>query len=153
MHKNKSLSRYLCVQAVYQMAMTDKSFNEILEEFLNFHLNDIALDFEKKIKVKNYKVDKSYFIKLCKNYDTKKELIKSLIESNIGKSWTIERLPRVLSSIIEVSVSEMMISPNLTLGIVASEYIILTETFCSENESSFVNALIENIFKSIKVKI
>ena len=92
-------------------------------------------------------------MKLFENYDTKKELIKSLIESNIGKSWTIERLPRVLSSIIEVSVSEMMISPNLTLGIVASEYIILTETFCSENESSFVNALIENIFKSIKVKI
>ena len=153
MHKNKSLSRYLCVQAVYQMVMTDKSFNEILEEFLDFHLNDIALDFEKKIKVKNYKVDRSYFMKLFENYDTKKELIKSLIESNIGKSWTIERLPRVLSSIIEVSVSEMMISPNLTLGIVASEYIILTETFCSENESSFVNALIENIFKSIKVKI
>ena len=72
-----------------------------------------------------------------------------MIENNLKDSWVIDRLPKVIQAIIKVAVAEMIESPKLSLAIIASEYIILTESFFSKTESSFVNALIQNIYNQL----
>ncbi len=148
----KSLARYLSVQAIYEIFITKKTFEQILKEYIDSHVNNVSIDFQHSMISSKKQVNKNYFIKIIQNCEKEKKKIKQIIEENLDIKWTYQRLPLVLRSILTVCVSEMMISRDLSIGIIASEYIILSETFCSENESSFVNALIENIFKNINVK-
>ena len=152
-NEKKSLARYLCVQAVYQILISEKPFQEVIDEFLNFRVKNFSENFEFLSNVKKKTVDTNYFLKIMKNFENSKEKIKDIIASNLEASWTFQRLPFVLKAILTVCVSEMMVSKELSIGIIASEYIILSETFCSENESAFVNALIENFFKCKNVEI
>ena len=152
-NEKKSLARYLCVQAIYQILISEKPFQEVIDEFLNFRVKNFSENFEFLSNMKKKTVDTNYFLKIMKNFENSKEKIKDIIASNLEASWTFQRLPFVLKAILTVFVSEMMVSKELSIGIIASEYIILSETFCSENESAFVNALIENFFKCKNVEI
>ena len=50
-----------------------------------------------------------------------------------------EKLPILLNAILISAVSEIILSPKLSLGIVASEYISLTESFLEKNQPKCSN--------------
>lgn len=150
-NSNKSLARYLCVQATYQKILSKETFSEVLKQFSSYDGKDIFFNFENSFKKKNFVVDLNYFKKIIRNSDDNEKKIMEMIENNLSEKWQIERLPILLNAILISAVSEMILSPKLSLGIIASEYILLTETFFLENESSFVNAVISNIYKSNQI--
>ena len=140
-----SLARYLSIQAMYKYVETGQNLEEILIEFNSFHLTNVIFDFENSYEKSDLHVDKNYFNLLIKTYQNKRIKINKLIESNLKDDWTIVRLPKVVQAIIKIAVAEMLEFPKLSIKIIASEYIILTESFFSKNESSFVNGLIQSI--------
>ena len=144
-----SLARYLSMQALYQSLESGQNLEEVLNEYNELHVSNISLDFNNSYKKFKLQADKTYFKKLIYTSSKEKELIQSLIENNLKDSWVIDRLPKVIQAIIKVAVAEMIESPKLSLAIIASEYIILTESFFSKTESSFVNALIQNIYNQL----
>ena len=149
-NSNKSLARYLSVQATYQKIISKISFEEILEQFEQKHNRDIFYSFENSLSKTQQPIDFKYFEQIIKNSKIKEKEINELIESNLSEKWKIERLPILLNAILISAVSEIILSPKLSLGIVASEYILLTESFFLEKESAFVNAVIENIYNKNK---
>tara|TARA_B100000989_G_scaffold283263_1_gene249034 strand:- start:793 stop:1266 length:474 start_codon:yes stop_codon:yes gene_type:complete len=144
-----SLARYLSIQAIYQYVETGKNIEEILSEFNSFHVKNIIFDFENSFKNSNLHVDKNYFNLLIKTYQNQKLKIDKLIQTNLRDNWTIIRLPKVIQAIVKIAVAEMIGFPKLSVKIIASEYIILTESFFSKNESSFVNGLIQTIYDQL----
>ena len=144
-NSNKSLARYLSVQATYQKIISKISFEEILEQFEQKHSRDIFYSFENSLSKTQQPIDFKYFEQIIKNSKIKEKEINELIESNLSEKWKIERLPILLNAILISAVSEIILSPKLSLGVVASEYILLTESFFLEKESAFVNAVISNI--------
>ena len=89
--------------------------------------------------------EKKLFSDIIKIQKDKKDLIEKLIHENINKNWNTKRLPIILHSIIIAAISEMILSPKLSIGIVATEYLKITECFFIEGESAFVNAIIEKV--------
>ena len=151
MKKNsRSLARYLSVQAVYQQIEASLNYHQVLNEFSNWHLDNISIDFENIINPDIIKVDKLYFNKIFEKQNARNKFIESLIKKNLRNDWSLESLPILLRSILKVAISEMIVSPDLPIGVITTEYIILTETFFVENESSFVNALIEKVHLQLK---
>ena len=148
-NSNKSLARYLCVQAIYQKILSKISFEEILEQF-DRHNIDIFYSFENSLSKTQQSIDFKYFEQIIKNSKLKEKEINELIKSNLSEKWKIERLPILLNAILISAVSEIILSPKLSLGVVASEYISLTESFFLEKESAFVNAVISNIYNKSK---
>ena len=144
-----SLARYLSIQAMYKYIETGQNLEEILSEFNNFHVKNVIFDFENSYEKSDLYVDKNYFNSLIKTYQNKRIKIDKLIESNLKDDWTIIRLPKVVQAIIKIAVAEMLEFPKLSIKIIASEYIILTESFFSKNESSFVNGLIQSIYDQL----
>ena len=149
-NSNKSLARYLSVQAIYQKIISKISFEEILEQFEQKHNRDIFYSFENSLSKTQQPIDFKYFKQIIKNSKTKEKEINELIESNLSEKWKIERVPILLNAILISAVSEIILSPKLSLGVVASEYILLTESFFLEKESAFVNAVISNIYNKNK---
>ena len=144
-----SLARYLSIQAMYKYIETGQNLEEILSEFNSFHVKNVIFDFENSYEKSDLYVDKNYFNSLIKTYQNKRIKIDKLIESNLKDDWTIIRLPKVVQAIIKIAVAEMLEFPKLSIKIIASEYIILTESFFSKNESSFVNGLIQSIYDQL----
>ena len=149
-NSNKSLARYLSVQAIYQKIISKISFEEILEQFEQKNNRDIFYSFENSLSKTQQPIDFKYFEQIIKNSKIKEKEINELIESNLSEKWKIERLPILLNAILISAVSEIILSPKLSLGIVASEYILLTESFFLEKESAFVNAVISNVYNKSK---
>lgn len=144
----KSLARYISVQAIYQKIESGNSFDEIMNQFSSENFKKIYFSFENFLEISEIKIDRAYFEKIFKEYANEEKKILELIKINISENWNFSRLPSVLIAILISAISEMKISPSLSLGVLASEYIILTETFFLKNESSFVNALISKIYNS-----
>ena len=98
------------------------------------------------------KFDKKFFSKIFNLLYEKNEFIDKLIKDNLGKDWSISRIPNVLLAILKAAISEMIVFPKTSIGIIISEYVILTESFFSKNESAFINAILEKIYNKLHFK-
>ena len=141
----KTLSRYLAVQAAYNLIISSDK-DEIINNF-NSKTSLIFLDFEKQIKKKN--INKSFFLKIFNNFCDKKISIDELISKNLNGKWSLGRLPLVVSAVLSVAVSEIILFPKTSIKIIVSEYLEIAESFHNIDEIKFINAILDKIYKEI----
>ena len=141
----KTLSRYLAVQAAYNLIISSEK-DEIINNF-NSKSTLIFLDFEKQIKKKS--INKSFFLKIFNNFCDKKISIDELISKNLNGKWSLGRLPLVVSAVLSVAVSEIILFPNTSIKIIVSEYLEIAESFHNIDEIKFINAILDKIHKEI----
>ena len=141
----KTLSRYLAVQAAYNLIISSEK-DEIINNF-NSKSTLIFLDFEKQIKKKN--INKSFFLKIFNNFCDKKISIDELISKNLNGKWSLGRLPIVVSAVLSVAVSEIILFPKTSIKIIVSEYLEIAQSFHNIDEIKFINAILDKIYKEI----
>ena len=90
-----------------------------------------------------------FFIKILDVVKKNQDKIDKLISYNLNKGWNIHRLPVVQLAILRVAISEMINFPKTSVGIIISEYLMLTESFFTVKECAFTNAILENIYKNL----
>ncbi len=144
----KTLSRYVAVQAIYNLNFSNNVV-DIKKNFLNKDEFTLNLDFENNFNGKKF--NKTFFAEIFELFTKKKIFIDDLIKLHLDENWHIDRLPKVLLAILRVAISEMIHSPKISIAILISEYLKLTESFCSKNECSFTNAILEKIYVSEKL--
>jgi N utilization substance protein B len=144
---SKSLSRYLAVQATYSQSF-GFDVEEIKKNFTNNQDFRLHIDFEREIEKEKF--DKNFFLNIFDNVSVKEDFILSLIKKNLEKNWSIERLPKVSLAILRVAISEMITYPKTSIGIIVSEYLSLAESFDLENDSGFINAILDKIHKELE---
>ena len=146
---SKTFSRYVAIQALY-----NSNYQNDYERIKKYVLdtNEFELQFDFKINLNRYKLNKSFLKALLLTFNEERNKVDSLIESNLENNWNLNRLPKVLLSILRVAVTEMIISKNTSIGIIASEYIMFTESFYTENEYLFTNAILEKIYLKLQKK-
>ncbi len=141
----KTFSRYLAVQATYNILIGFKK-DEIIEDYSSSN-HPIFIDFENKIKKKNF--DKIFFLKLLDNLDNNKKEIDKLIIKNLNGKWTLERLPKVISAVLSVAISEINLFPKTSIKIIVSEYLEIAQSFHNVDEIRFINAILDKIHKDL----
>ena len=145
----KTCSRYVAIQALYN-SNYQNDYERIKSYFLN--ASEFKLEFDFKMSTERYKLNKNFLETLLITFSEEKNKVDSLIESNLEKDWNLNKLPIVLLSILRVAVTEMIISKNISIGIIASEYIMFTEIFYTEKEYLFTNAILEKIYFNLQKK-
>ena len=145
----KTFSRYVAIQALYNSNFQN-DYEIIKNDFLD--TNEFKLQFDFKMNLHRYKLNKNFLKTLLVTFNQEKNKVDGLIESNLQKNWNLNRIPVVLLSILRVAVTEMIVSKNTSIGIIASEYIMFTESFFTDNEYLFTNAILEKIFINLKKK-
>ena len=146
---SKTFSRYVAIQALYN-SNYQNDYEVIKKYFLD--TNEFELQFDFKINLHKYKLNKNFLKNLLLKFNEERNKVDDLIESNLENNWNLNRLPKVLLSILRVAVTEMIISKNTSIGIIASEYIMFTESFYTENEYLFTNAILEKIYLNLQKK-
>ncbi len=145
----KTFSRYAAIQALYNLNFQN-DYETIKNDFLD--ASEFKLQFDFKMNFHRYKLNKDFLKTLLVTFNQEKNKVDGLIESNLQKNWNLKRIPVVLLSILRVAVTEMIVSKNTSIGIIASEYIMFTESFYTDNEYLFTNAILEKIYLNLKKK-
>ena len=145
----KTFSRYVAIQALYN-SNYQSDYEKIKDYFLD--ASEFKLQFDFKIELRKYKMNQNFLKTLLITFNQEKNKVDRLIESNLQNDWNLKRLPAVLLSILRVAVTEMIISKNTSIGIIASEYIMFTESFYTEKEYLFTNAILEKIYSNLQKK-
>ena len=145
----KTFSRYVAIQALYN-SNYQSDYEKIKDYFLD--ASEFKLQFDFKIELHKNKINQNFLKTLLITFNQEKNKVDRLIESNLQNDWNLKRLPTVLLSILRVAVTEMIISKNTSIGIIASEYIMFTESFYTEKEYLFTNAILEKIYSNLQKK-
>ena len=143
---SKSLTRYAAIQALYNFNYS-KDLNDI-KNFLTTN-KGFLIDSNFEINFKKTKMNKVFFLKIIDFISKEKKVIDELINLNLSDGWSLSRLPKVQLAILRVAVAEMMIYPKTSIGIIISEYIMFTESFFTDKEFSFTNAILEKIYNKL----
>jgi len=143
---SKSLTRYAAIQALYNFNYS-KDLNDI-KNFLTTN-KGFLIDSNFEINFKKTKMNKVFFLKIIDFIGKEKKNIDELINLNLSDGWSLSRLPKVQLAILRVAVAEMMTYPKTSIGIIISEYIMFTESFFTDKEFSFTNAILEKIYNKL----
>lgn len=143
---SKSLTRYAAIQALYNFNYS-KDLDDI-KKFLTTN-KGFLIDSNFEINFKKTKMNKVFFLKIIDFIGKEKKVIDELINLNLSDGWSLSRLPKVQLAILRVAVAEMMTYPKTSIGIIISEYIMFTESFFTDKEFSFTNAILEKIYNKL----
>lgn len=143
---SKSLTRYAAIQALYNFNYS-KDLDDI-KKFLTTN-KGFLIDSNFEINFKKTRMNKVFFLKIIDFIGKEKKVIDELINLNLSDGWSLSRLPKVQLAILRVAVAEMMTYPKTSIGIIISEYIMFTESFFTDKEFSFTNAILEKIYNKL----
>lgn len=146
---SKSFTRYAAIQAIYNL-----NYSKNLPEIKTYLIDNNAflIDVDVKVNFDKTKINKVFFLKVLEVVQKDQDKIDKLISYNLSEGWNLDRLPIVQLAILRVAISEMISFPKTSVGIIISEYLMLTESFFTEKECAFTNAILENIYKNLNNK-
>lgn len=137
-YKKRRMIRMQLVAAIYKYELENEKIN-INSIFENDELNILFTKKELFKSKKDLEEQLKILSILDKNYDKLKKIIISYIDS----SWTWNRLPALLRSILLISLIELW---KLDKNIVINEYIEMSKDFIpNDNCYKFVNKVLESI--------
>ncbi|SDH51193.1 NusB antitermination factor [Alteribacillus persepolensis] len=126
---NRRLSRLRAVQALYQMELTDASWEQALQNTL--HEDETADEFLKS-SIKG----------TAEHIEAIDQMLKNHLEH-----WTLERVGNVDRSILRNAVHEMLYMKDVPLHVSVNEAIELAKAFGGQESGKFVNGILSSILK------
>lgn len=136
-------SRLSAVQALYQMDVANLTSKQVIMEFLNHR-------FGYEGEAGMVAADEDYFEDLVKGVVERQEDIDKIIAQNLSKNWTIKRLDLTLRAILRAGSYEILRRPDVPALVIIDQYVSITSEFHEDNNTGFVNRVLENMAKSAR---
>ena len=134
--QQRKLAREAVLQALYAKHVSDESQDKVLHDiFLRYDFDSQTKEFVEKL-----------FTKTIDNV----EMLDKKIESNLD-NWTIDRLNVIDRLIIQMSISEMIFMKDFDIShkVTISSALENAKKFSSEDSTSFVNGVLDTIYKEL----
>lgn len=74
-----------------------------------------------------------------------------LIDNNTT-NWEVERIALMDILVMQLAITEVMEFPEIPVKVTLNEYIEIAKYYCTPKSSTFVNGILDNIFKEIREK-
>ena len=134
--QQRKKAREAVLQALYAKHVSDESQEKVLHDI--FH----RYDFDSQTK----KFVKKLFTETIENV----EMLDKKIELNLD-NWTIDRLNVIDRLIIQMSISEMIFLKDFDIShkVTISSALENAKKFSSEDSTSFVNGVLDTIYKEL----
>ena len=156
MPKNKSWSRFIAVQVLFQMDFNErmglevsyifdeKKINSIIKNM--HHINKNLVEF----KDLEYSVNSKWLISLLKEVILNKQDIDKNLSEKFDKNWSLKRMDSTLLSILRCGCAEFLIFDNTPVKVIINEYTNIASTFFNEKEVDFVNGVLDSLAQKFR---
>ena len=130
----RRIAREAVLQALYASAMTGEDSDKILKDILNRRSYETSL-----IK---------YITDLFESAIDNKEWCEDQIKSRLN-NWEFDRVALLDRLLLIVAISEIYFVEDVPPKVSISEAIEIAKIYCNEDSSSFVNGVLDNVYKAI----
>ena len=79
------------------------------------------------------------------------ELLTEELYKNLDKEFKLDKLDKLFQVILMSATYEFLYKPNLSINIIIKEYLNASNFFLNDSETKYLNALLDNIAKKIRL--
>ena len=130
----RRIAREAVLQALYASAMTGEDSDKILKDILNRRSYETSL-----IK---------YITDLFESAIDNKKWCEDQIKSRLN-NWEFDRVALLDRLLLIVAISEIYFVEDVPPKVSISEAIEIAKIYCNEDSSSFVNGVLDNVYKAM----
>ena len=143
--KARAAARLAAVQALYQHEMEGTPLPALLHEFHQHRLGATIED----VEYADAEID--FFDDIVKGATARAGEIDLAIERKLASGWTLARLDKPMKAILRAGTYELIARADVPVGAVITEYVDVAHAFFDRREAGFVNGLLDNIAKEVRV--
>ena len=138
-------ARIAAVQALYQIAFTDRTVEAVLDEFGRWRLDarDAAGD-------RLPSADRELFGGLVRGVAARRDELDALIRPRLSAGWSPERLDPVVRAILRAAAWELLGQPETPARVVIDEYVSVARAFFNDREPGFVNSVVDGLARDLR---
>lgn len=154
--KMKSAARLAAVQATYMIEYGQLSVDEVIKDFINgevgrYVIEDDSTEFEEKEElVEVGQMDTSYFAELVRGVHKEKEQLEKSLAHYLREGWTFDHFDGTLRALLICAAYELVHTTDVDATVIVKEYVDLAYAFFNKSEPKMVNALLDQISKSVR---
>lgn len=137
----RGLTRLYAVQVMYRQEFEKRPLEKIIAE--SKANPEILISDEISLN----EIDAEFFEELLTKAKIHQKEIDKLIEKNISENWSFDRFDRVMQALLRLGVCEIVFFENIPANVVFNEYVEIAKAFFKKSEVSFVNGILNAIFK------
>ena len=130
----RRIAREAVLQALYASAMTGEDSDKILKDILN------RKSYESNLV--------KYITDLFESAMDNKEWCEDQIKSRLN-NWEFDRVALLDRLLLIVAISEIYFVEDVPPKVSISEAIEIAKIYCNEDSSSFVNGVLDNVYKAM----
>ena len=79
------------------------------------------------------------------------EILIEELDKNLGKEFKINNLDKLFQVILKSATYELLYKPNVSIKIIIKEYLNASNFFLDNSQTKYLNALLDNIAKKIRL--
>ena len=79
------------------------------------------------------------------------EILTEELDKNFGKDVNFNNLDKLFQIILKSATYELLYKPNLSIKIIIKEYLNASNFFLDDSQTKYLNALLDNIAKKIRI--
>ena len=79
------------------------------------------------------------------------EILKEELDKNLGKEFRLNNLDKLFQVILKSATYELLYKPNVSIKIIIKEYLDASNFFLDTSQTKYLNALLDNIAKKIRI--
>ena len=79
------------------------------------------------------------------------EVLKAEIDKNLGEKFILDNLDKLFQVILKSATYELLYKPNISIKIIIKEYLNASNFFLDDSQTKYLNALLDNIAKKIRL--
>lgn len=133
---NRKLTREEVMKLFYEMDMNDDFSIERSERYLN--------------NIENMKIDTTYFRHTSLSFVENLKSIDNLI-NEYSSDWKINRIAKIDIAIMRLAITEMLYDDGIPVSVSINEAIELCKKYSNEDSHKFINGILGNINRGIKL--
>ena len=79
------------------------------------------------------------------------EILVEELDKNLGKEFKFQNLDKLFQIILKSATYELLYKPNVSIKIIIKEYLNASNFFLDNSQTKYLNALLDNIAKKIRL--
>lgn len=152
--KMKSGARLAAVQANYMLAFSGLPVDEVIDDFVQGKVGRFAIDNQQDENVEKLvelgPIDTGYFEKLVRGVQSRKEELERSLNLFLHGEWAFEKMNGTMQALLLSAVYELTATSDVDTKVLIQEYVDLAYAFFTKNEPKMVNALLDQIARSVR---
>lgn len=121
------------------MDMAGTDANQVVEEFLDSRLKEVANNFGTE------SADEAYFREIVLGVVREQRNIDPVLDSHLAEGWRLNRIDSILRAILRSAAYEIALCDDVPAKVVINEYVDIAHAFFENEEPKVVNGILDQL--------